>query len=220
MKNVLVVFESRYGQAQKVAEFARELASRRGIEARLLRAGAAQVDDVTQHDAVVVVAPTYFGRHPKSIGRFLSDHADVLASRPLAFVAVSNSAASSVAGVRDEVVEVAKAFVTRHGVRPERIVTVGGALAYPRYGVLVRTMMRLIARRAGAPTDTSRVHELTDWASLEPVLEQFFEDAGLGPTASVLPFRPISTNQRSGIRARVAATVANQTYGDARLNRT
>ena len=207
MKNVLVVFESRYGQAQKIAEFVKELAARRGIEARLLRAGAAQIDDVTQHDAVVVVAPTYFGRHPQSVGRFLSDRADLLASRPLAFVAVSNSAASGVPQVRDNAVQLANAFVTRHGVRPRSIVTVGGALAYPHYGVLVRTMMRLIARRTGAPTDTTRVHELTDWASLEPVLEQFLDDAGPGTSAAGPP-EPASRIERSGVRARVPATVA------------
>ena len=47
-------------------------------------------------------------------------------------------------------------FVAETGWRPERILPVAGALVYSKYNVLIRFVMKRIARKAGAPTDTTR----------------------------------------------------------------
>ena len=44
---------------------------------------------------------------------------------------------------------------------------VAGALAYSHYNLLVRFIMKRIARSAGADTDTSHDYEYTDWADLD-----------------------------------------------------
>ena len=36
-----------------------------------------------------------------------------------------------------------------------------------RYNFLIRFVMKRIARKAGAPTDTSRDYEFTDWSTLD-----------------------------------------------------
>jgi menaquinone-dependent protoporphyrinogen IX oxidase len=53
------------------------------------------------------------------------------------------------------------------GWRPERVLPVEGALAYSRYNFLIRFVMKRIARKAGAPTDTSRDYEFTDWSKVD-----------------------------------------------------
>ena len=42
-----------------------------------------------------------------------------------------------------------------------------GALRYSAYSPFVRFMMKLIARANGAPTDTSRDYEYTDWKAVD-----------------------------------------------------
>jgi hypothetical protein len=37
---------------------------------------------------------------------------------------------------------------------------------YTKYGALVRLVMRIIAKREGASTDTAHDHEYTDWKGL------------------------------------------------------
>jgi menaquinone-dependent protoporphyrinogen oxidase len=54
---------------------------------------------------------------------------------------------------------------------------VAGALAYSRYNVIVRFVMKRIARQAGGPMDASRDDELTDWAALD----RFVGDALASP---------------------------------------
>ena len=53
------------------------------------------------------------------------------------------------------------------GWRPERTLPVAGALAYSKYNFFIRFVMKRIARKAGAPTDTSRDYEFTDWPGLD-----------------------------------------------------
>jgi menaquinone-dependent protoporphyrinogen oxidase len=40
-------------------------------------------------------------------------------------------------------------------------------MAYSQYGFFLRWIMRMIARRNGEPTDTSRDHDYTDWAAVD-----------------------------------------------------
>jgi menaquinone-dependent protoporphyrinogen oxidase len=50
---------------------------------------------------------------------------------------------------------------------PSRTLAVAGALRYRHYDLPTRILMRLIARRHGAPTDVDEDVEFTDWAALE-----------------------------------------------------
>ena len=59
------------------------------------------------------------------------------------------------------------AFVRKTGWHPASTLPVAGALAYSRYNLLVRFVMKRIARSHGAPTDTSRDYEFTSWAALD-----------------------------------------------------
>ena len=58
-------------------------------------------------------------------------------------------------------------FVKDTGWQPARAMPVAGALVYSKYNFFVRFVMKRIARKAGAPTDTSRDYEFTDWAALD-----------------------------------------------------
>jgi menaquinone-dependent protoporphyrinogen oxidase len=50
---------------------------------------------------------------------------------------------------------------------PARIVSVAGRLAYREYGFFIRWVMKRIAKKEGAPTDTSRDYELTNWEEVD-----------------------------------------------------
>jgi menaquinone-dependent protoporphyrinogen oxidase len=175
MAKVLVVFESDYGQTAKIAEHIGALSRRLGHEASVLRVGSARELELDPFDAVVVCAPIYFGKHPRAIARFIEDRASRLAERPCAFVSVSGSAGNKDPAAREEALRIAEAFVRDEGFHPRSIISTAGAYAYPRYGFFLRAMMKLIAQRKGDPTDTSKIHEATDWAALDVAVTDFVE---------------------------------------------
>lgn len=80
---------------------------------------------------------------------------------------LAGSAGSKRASDRDEAHHRADEFLATTPWRPNLIRTVGGAIAYPLYGFFTRMMMKLISRREAGSTDTSRIHELTDWRAVE-----------------------------------------------------
>jgi menaquinone-dependent protoporphyrinogen oxidase len=168
MASLLVAFESKYGQGSKIAEHIGETARRRGHDARVLHFENLHGAELPQYDALAVVAPVYFGKHTSAMRSFLHAHlADLTGARRSAFFSVSNSAASHDEKARSEARRIAEAFPRELGWVPGHVATVAGAIAYPRYNFLLRFVMKRIPASKGDPTDTRRVHELTDWGRLD-----------------------------------------------------
>jgi menaquinone-dependent protoporphyrinogen oxidase len=175
MAKVLVVFESDYGQTAKIAEHIGALTRRLGHEASVLRVGSAREVELDAYGAIVVCAPVYFGKHPRATARFIEDRSSRLAERPCAFVSVSGAAGNKDPVAREEAFHRAQTFVRDEGFHPRTVISTAGAYAYPRYGFFLRAMMKLIAQRKGDPTDTSKIHEATDWAALDIAIADFVE---------------------------------------------
>jgi menaquinone-dependent protoporphyrinogen oxidase len=132
--------------------------------------------DWPSYDAACVAASVHLGRHEPEMIKFVKRHRPDLERLSAMFLSVSLSEA----GAQDptapderrekavaDVQMMIDAFVKDSGWRPEHILPVAGALAYSRYNFIVRFVMKRIARANGAPTDTSRDYELTDWSKLD-----------------------------------------------------
>jgi menaquinone-dependent protoporphyrinogen oxidase len=174
MATILVVFESKYGQSEKIAGFIADLASRAGHTSKAVRISATAALAIADSDAVVVVAPIYYDRHPAEVTAFLRAHVPALTTRPTAFVAVSGAAGSKDPEERAKAERAARTYVADVGLQPRLVTTAGGAMAYPRYPFFMRLMIRFISARKGGPTDMSRIHEATDWSALEATVTPFF----------------------------------------------
>jgi menaquinone-dependent protoporphyrinogen oxidase len=171
-----VFYATREGHTRKVAErIAAELRAR-GALVDLFDVGACLPPDWSRYSAACLAASVHIGRHEKEMVAFARAERDALVRLDAAFVSVSLSEAGA-ENPRRSVDERRKAaedaqhmidvFVHETGWHPEHVLSVAGALAYSKYNLLVRFLMKQIARKAGAPTDTSRDYEFTDWPALD-----------------------------------------------------
>jgi menaquinone-dependent protoporphyrinogen oxidase len=176
MARVLVVFETKYGQTEKIAEHVATRARSRGHDAAAVHVAAARHLDLGVYDAFVIAAPIYLSRHPKEISAFIHLHAPTLSGCPSAFVSVSGSAGGKDLDAKRRVDAIARALVADAGWKPRVVVSAAGAMSFPKYNPILRWFMRRIAAKAGGSTDTSRVHELTDWAALDAAVLPVFEE--------------------------------------------
>ena len=161
----------------------RHIANRIAID---LRALGAEVDlfDVragspvewSAYSAAVVAASVHVGHHEREMITFVRRHRPELERRSAAFISVTLSEAGAENLMRSDaereraaadVQRMIEVFVKATGWRPARSLPVAGALAYSRYNVFVRFIMKRVAREAGAPTDTSRDYVFTDWPALD-----------------------------------------------------
>ena len=164
-----VFFATSEGQTRRIAGRIASVLHDLGFDSCAIDVAGANAANIdwTNVRGALVGASLHAGKHQKVAERFVKAHALDLTSVPSAFFSVSLSAASKNAKEVVAADKIARAFPNACGWRPARIVTVAGRLAYREYGFFIRWVMKRIAKKEGAPTDTSRDYELTDWAEVD-----------------------------------------------------
>jgi menaquinone-dependent protoporphyrinogen oxidase len=169
-------FATREGQTRRIAEFIAQHLRRRRVTVDLFELGKGAPIALDGYDAVVIASPVHAGCHPNEAIAFVRQHRDALGRVSTAFVSVSLSEAAAEregapASQRDrfaaDVASTNERFFAETGWRPTHLHNVAGALAYRRYGPILRWVMKRAARRSGGAVDTSRDHEYTDWLALD-----------------------------------------------------
>ena len=88
----------------------------------------------------------------------------------------------AVAADTDESREAARKYIDdfsdETGWSPHRTHTFAGALQYLEYDFMTRLAIRLMMKRGGHPTDTSRDHDFTDWHAVERFGRECAADLG------------------------------------------
>ena len=183
MKPILVLYATREGQARRIAEqvavklkgkgFASELINVRQISGEIL---------LSAYSGALLIASVHAGKHEAEMVRFVRRNRTELQRLPTAFLSVSLSqagaqdtaaAAERRSQAAGDVQRMISGFLNETQWQPMRVIAAAGALMYSKYGFFLRFIMKQIARRAGASTDTSRDHEFTDWAALDRAVDDF-----------------------------------------------
>ena len=172
-----VFYATREGHTRKVAErIAADLRTRGALVDVMDVRECPRPPDWSKYSTACLAASVHLGHHEKEMVAFARNHREALARLDAAFVSVTLSEAGAEDTRRSEHDRRASAedaqrmidvFVRETGWRPEHAISVAGALAYSKYNLLVRFLMKRIARKAGAPTDTSRDYEFTDWPAID-----------------------------------------------------
>jgi menaquinone-dependent protoporphyrinogen oxidase len=164
-----VLFASTEGQTALIAIRLATILHEHGFDSQAIEMGGPDAAnlDWSRVRGALVGASLHKGKHQNAAKTFVHAHAADLGRVPSAFFSVSLSAASKNRDEVEAVEQLARAFPAAQGWTPDRILSVAGRLAYREYGFLIRMVMKRIARKEGAPTDTSRDYELTDWDAVD-----------------------------------------------------
>jgi len=171
-----IFYATREGHTRRIAERIANDLNLAGVPVDLFDMRTVRAIDWNKYSAACVAASVHLGRHEREAVEFVKAHRTRLERMHAAFISVTLSKA----GVDDpkrteaertraaeDVRRMIRSFVRQTGWDPREVLPVAGALAYTKYNVLLRFLMKQIARRAGGPTDTSRDHVLTDWPAVD-----------------------------------------------------
>ncbi|HLJ23496.1 MAG TPA: flavodoxin domain-containing protein [Candidatus Acidoferrales bacterium] len=180
-KRIAVFFATREGHTQRVAERLTSDLLALGFDVDLLPAGQRPPFALANYCAAVLAASVHAGNHEKEMVEFVKDHRLELEGMPTAFLSVTlseagvempeKSAAERASFANDVNTMLDKFYAETHW-HPTVAKPVAGALLYTHYNFLVRLIMKRIARKAGASTDTSRDHDYTDWVGLDKFADE------------------------------------------------
>ena len=191
MKPVAVFYATREGQTRHVAEQMAKRLQSHGLTVDL-RDTKLEADpcDLCRYAAILLAASVHSGRHEREMVRFVQAHREQLDDIPAWFFSVSLSQAGAQRTVnapekqKEFVADVKKMvadFCRQTGWLPEHVVPVAGALLYSKYNFVVRFIMKRIAAKAGADTDTSRDYDYTDWIALDRTVDEIANALLVGP---------------------------------------
>lgn len=171
---ILLLYGTNEGQTGKIAAFVADQLARCGHQITTVSASDVQTPpDPHRFDAVLVAASVHLGRYQPAVIDFVRSHRAAISARSNAFLSVSLSAAGHESDDRRGLQKCVADFVQASGWTPQLIHHVAGAFRYTSYGFLTRYVMKYIAWRKGAPTDTHHDYELTDWEDIARFAERF-----------------------------------------------
>ena len=179
-KRVAVFFATREGHTQRIAERITTDLLVLGFDVDLLAVRRPLPFSLSNYAAAVLAASVHGGSHEKEMVQFVKDHRSELERITTAFLSVTLSEAG--AERRDatpvehaqfalDVDRMLGKFFNETKWLPTLAKPVAGALLYTHYNFLVRLIMRRIAKKAGAATDTSRDYVYTDWVGLDKFVD-------------------------------------------------
>ncbi len=183
VRPILVLYATREGQTQRIAEHIGDEARARGLAADVV--SAAELPPgfaVAAYSKAIIAASVHRGRHEREMVDFVRRYVWQLDSMPAAFVSVSLSKAGADdptsspeqrAKATADVEYMISRFLNETRWHPSKIRAVAGALRYTQYNFFLKFVMKRVAKAAGASTDTSRDHEFTDWMALDRFLDEF-----------------------------------------------
>lgn len=174
MARIFIIWSSTEGQTRRIVQVMEKDIRDAGHKLETLNA-----DDpprgwiFSKADAVLVAASVHAGKHSDGLVRLLKQHHARLTAVPSALLSVSLSAADPTK--QEEADRYVAELLAAVDWKPSVTATVGGALRYPEYPFFKRFMLKRIAQKAGMPTDTSRVHEFTDWERVHTFTARLLE---------------------------------------------
>src|SRR5262245_42203703 len=162
---VPIFYATTEGQTRRIAERLAATLQSAGHDSRPIDLAGRDANHVdwTHVRGAIVAASLHGGKHQRSARAFVNAHTPELNARPSIFISVSLSAASQFPEEVDAARQIAEEFPRANGWTPTMIASIAGRLAYTQYGFLKRMVLKRIARREGAPMDTRRDWEFTNW---------------------------------------------------------
>lgn len=176
-----VFFATREGHTQQIATRVAADLRTLGFDVDVIDVQSAIPVSLKNYCAAVLAASVHAGNHEKEMIQFVNKHRSELNSMTTAFLSVTLSEAGAerrsataeehAQFVRD-VDKMLERFFDQTKWRPKIAKPVAGALLYTHYNFLVRSVMKSIAKKAKAATDTSRDYDYTDWVGLDKFADE------------------------------------------------
>lgn len=184
MARILVIYESKYGQTEKIAKFIVDKIHQAGHSAEALECHSQEFVGLAKYDGVIVGGAVYAKGYPRAAIKWVKQHAEALNKKPTAFFSVCLGILESDPKVQKEEREVVQGFFDKTGWTPQKWTIFAGGLRYSKYNWFIRRIMRQIAKRQGGDTDVSHDYEYTDWIEVTKFTQDFI---GVIPKISPSP---------------------------------
>lgn len=168
----LIVYSTVEGQTHKIALFMEEVLQKAGHSVDTFNATESPPAP-DEYDAVLLGSSIHIHKYHSAIIHYATQHSEQLNNMPSAFFSVCMAVASDLEEEHEEVAQICTKFLKQAGWQPLMTTQIAGALKYTQYDFFKRLIMKMIAKKEGGSTDTSKDHEYTDWSAVRQFVIDF-----------------------------------------------
>lgn len=170
---ILIVYESKYGQTQKIAKHICDRMSQQGHTVEMMNMNHLVPVDLTSYDGVIVGAPIYMRSYPKRMQKWIRQHAGNLNKKPAAFFSVCMQILLKDERSQRDLLTISEYFFKKTGWVPKRRKVFAGAVRFSRYNIFVKYIMSSFAKRAGHKLEMNQDYEFTNWHDVSRFSDEF-----------------------------------------------
>ena len=175
--HVLILYGSLEGQTEKISQRIAEVIRNKGHQVTTLPAENMTGENLPgDFTAAIVGGSIHMGKYPGYVKTFVNKQRDWLNNIPSAFFTVCMGINSQKKKSKQQAVHYGEQFLEETGWQPTLSETFAGAVKYTQYNYITRFIMKMISKKEGGSTDTSRDHEYTDWDKVERFAESFTDE--------------------------------------------
>lgn len=169
---ILIVYGTTEGQTRKIARFMENVLQDAGYKVSIADASE-DPPAPDNYDAVLIGSSIHIHKYHAAVAYYIRSHAKTLHQMPGAYFSVCMAVASGLEEEHREAQKIMDDFLAETGWQPISTTQIAGALKYTQYDFLKRMLMKMIAKREGGNTDTSKDHEYTDWTAVQSFVTEF-----------------------------------------------
>jgi menaquinone-dependent protoporphyrinogen oxidase len=172
MKKFLIVYATREGQTQKIAEFIAAELTEAGHDVSLHNAYNDFSFTLTEYDAIICGASLHAGKIESELVKFLETYKETISHMANSFFLVLLAMASKESPKKEkELAEVRENLKKQLPLEFQSQEMFAGALRYSKYNWFIKLVMKFIAKRESGDTDSSRDYEYTNWQRVKSYVD-------------------------------------------------
>ena len=164
--HILILYSSRFGQTLKISQALKHQWQDAGAQVTLANLEQTAGTDLAQFDKIVIGASIRYGHFAKCLDAFTAAQTQQLNHIPSAFFSVSILANKDHKST-PETHTYTRKFFEQSAWQPKLVGIFAGELAYHKYHLVDRYLMKLVMKINKGETNTQAHIEFTDWHKVQ-----------------------------------------------------
>ena len=173
---VLIAYSSRFGHSLKIAEEMSNVFKNNHVAVDIcnLETVATLPHPMNEYNAVIIAASIRYGKFHEKLNEFIVQYRNELKNTLDVFIPINLVARKPHKRLLENNNYVNK-FLTEVGWQPSKINIMPGALEYPKYNFLDRSMIKFIMWMTKGEMDTSKTIDYTDWDEVRALTKEIHQ---------------------------------------------
>jgi|SRR6266540_1669259 len=169
---LLVIYGTTEGQTRKIARYMEDVLQDAGHKVAIADA-TEEPPSPEDYDGILIGGSIHMHQYQSAVAHYITRHVAALNKIPGAFFSVCLAVASDMDEEHREAQKITNDFLERTGWKPLMTTQIAGALKYTQYDFFKRLIMKMISKKEGRTTDTSKDYEFTDWDQVKQFASEF-----------------------------------------------